>query len=426
MKIDLHYGHSKITLDIPQRNIGQIIRPFSQNVSKTNSSILKTALRTADRNRFIDSINGKFIGVLIPDSSRDLAWKDILPLTFELIKNAEKTGFFLCTGTHDSQTAGNLEIVKLISVLAEQADLKNYFIHVHDCEVDKFANKGRTKRGTHVLFNSKADEADCFLSVSDVKFHYFAGYSNPLKNLVPGLCDYKTTEANHSLALEKNSSFGRHPWHNDPSRKNNPLAEDMVEALSLISKGRDIFSLVTISTDGDIQWAGFGDIKEVSSKAFDIADKYNAHKAKPAERLIVSPGGFPNDESMYMSQRALELTRAGVTDGGEVLFISQCSNGFGAERTMENFYCRLTKPLNEILRSIEDDYKLFSHKPYKFAKMITELGKIWVYSEIEDEILVRAHLYPTADPQEVVNNWIAENGDIKINIVDGGNKVGLY
>ena len=76
---------------------------------------------------------------------------------------------------------------------------------------------GRTSRGTQVLVNVLADEADVFLVVSDVKVHYFAGYSNPVKNFLPGISAFRTVEQNHSLALLEESTHGLHPWHPDPS-----------------------------------------------------------------------------------------------------------------------------------------------------------------------------------------------------------------
>lgn len=48
---------------------------------------------------------------------------------------------------------------------------------------------------------------------------------------------------------------------------------------------------------------------------------------RAADRLIVSPGGLPNDIDLYIAQRALELTKAGVRDGGEVLFFGGLSEG---------------------------------------------------------------------------------------------------
>jgi nickel-dependent lactate racemase len=276
------------------------------------------------------------------------------------------------------------------------------------------------------MFNAKADDAEIFLVLSDIKCHYFAGYSNPIKNFVPGICAFRTAEQNHSLALDEESTFGLHPWHSNENRRSNPLAEDQLEGMRLITKDRPVYALVTISALGKIQWARFGRADEVSGAAFAVADKMNTHRVKPVEHLIVSPGGLPNDIDLYTAQRALELTKNAVKDGGEVLFLSACPDGIGAERTMENFYNHLTDPIEEILKSVENEYKLFSHKPYKFAQMIQRLRRIWVFSEIPDELIEAAHLRPTHEPQTIVDNWLAENPGVMITVVDGANKVALY
>ena len=83
-------------------------------------------------------------------------------------------------------------------------------------------------------------------------------------------------------------------------------------------------------------------------------------------------------------------------------------------------------PIDDILGSIEDEYKLFSHKAYKFAQMIKRLRRIWVYSEMPDEVIQAAHLYPASQPQKIVNGWLAKDADAKIIVVDGANKIALY
>ena len=93
---------------------------------------------------------------------------------------------------------------------------------------------------------------------------------------------------------------------------------------------------------------------------------------------------------------------------------------------MENFYHRLTRPVEEILNSIENEYKLYSHKPYKFAQLIRRLRRIQIYSQIPDDIVRAAHLYPAHDPQTVVDEWLTEQPDVKITVVDGANKIALY
>jgi hypothetical protein len=49
-----------------------------------------------------------------------------------------------------------------------------------------------------------------------------------------------------------------------------------------------------------------------------------------------------------------------------------------------------------------------------------------MHTEISDDLIKAAHLYPTSDPQAVVDGWLSEQPDAKITIVDGANKIALY
>jgi nickel-dependent lactate racemase len=273
--------------------------------------------------------------------------------------------------------------------------------------------------------SARANEADIFLVLSDVKVHYFAGYSNPVKYFVPGICAYETAEQNHSLALAERSIFGVHPWHRDPTRRDNPLAADQFEGMRLIVASRPVYALTTIGAGGRVYWAKFGPAETAAAAAFAVADERNVHAVTPADRLIVSPGGEPNDADLYIAQRGLELTKAAVVDGGEVLFLAACRRGIGEPHTTKNFYERLTAPIEEILNSIKERYVLYSHKPYRLAQLIHRLRRIWVYSQIPAASLTAAHLHPTDDPQTVVDAWLTERPDARILIVDGANKIAL-
>ena len=427
MKTDIHYGGAQLNLDIPEGNIDQIIHPWSGYQKADNGTVLCEAIAQGEAVHFQEEIAGKRLAVLVSDGTRDIPLEAIFAQLYPLLNKCSLVRFFICTGTHNTDTNENHTIARQIQNEAANAGLSDFEIHIHDCQKDDFINPGKTGRGTDVIFNAKITAEDIFLVLSDVKVHYFAGYSNPIKSFVPGLCAFATIEHNHSLALDERSTSGLHPWHTNPARQDNPLAADQLEAMELIVKDRPVYALVTISSSGRIQWARFGAAQEVTAEAFDVVDEKNTHTTGPIDRLIVSSGGLPNDVDFYIAQRALELTKQAVADdGGEVLFLAACPKGVGEPHTMENFYNRLTQPIDKILESIEGEYKLFSHKPYKLAQMINRLRRIWMYSQIPDDLIKAAHLWPTHDPQKVVDDWLAENPDTKITIVDGANKLALY
>jgi len=426
MKVDLHYGKSLLSLQIPEANVDEIIQPCQDQGKADNITLLRETMAVNEADNFQDRIAGMSLCVLVDDGTRDEPFDDIFGEVFGIFRKSSHVRFLICTGTHNPETPENDRIREQIAKAAKQAGIRHFEIHIHDCEQETFVRACQTSRGTEVLFNALVDDAGVFVVLSDVKVHYFAGYSNPVKNFLPGICKFGTTEQNHSLALDEKSTFGNHPWHGDKNRRNNPVAEDQLEGMQLIIKNRPVYALVTISKSGRLLWARFGPVDKASSEAFDITDEWNTHTVMPTDRLIVSPGGLPNDINLYIAQRALELTKSAVADGGEILFLAECPDGIGDERTLGGFYNRLIAPIDEILRSTENEYVLYSHKPYKFARMMQRLRQIWIYSEIPDKLIEAVHLHATHEPQAVVDGWLAEQPDAKITIVDGANKVALY
>ena len=370
-----------------------------------------------------EQVLGRSVGVLLPDGTRDLPLGDMLPLLLPLLKDARKVLFFLCTGSHNSQTSANSLIISTIQAQAALAGIIEYEVISHDCQKAEFSETGVTRQGTGVLYNSRLDEVGVFVALSDVKHHYFAGYSNPIKNIVPGLCAFKTIEENHSLTFDDRSRAGVHPWHPDSSRQENPLAADQLEAMLSIVRGRSVWALTIISRSGSVLWAEFGLAKIASSRAFQQADDWNTHIVNPVEYMIVSPGGLPHDVDLYIAQRALELTTSVVRDGGHVLFLAACPDGIGSELTREYFENKLTSSPEAILRQTRKEYHLFEHKPYRFSKLIQRLDQLWMYTQMAPSIVRKIHAEPCTNPQAVVGLWLTDKPDAKILVVDGANKL---
>lgn len=422
MKVSMHYGKGRVELEIPERNVARVVRPWAEDAAAADAF---KPFDLALAENFIRLSRGKRVCVLVPDGTRDFPWNAVLEPLCRLLTEAAHVRFLLCTGTHASVTQENVSIRESIDAYAWKASLGSFDTVVHDCREAEYRHAGRTRYGTEVLYNAAAEPADVFVALSDIKFHYFAGYSNPVKNLVPGICAYRTAERNHSLTFDDRSGWGAHPWHPDPARRDQPLAADQVEAMERIVGDRPFWAAVTISSQQKLLWAAFGPAREMAAIAFEKVDAETMHTVEPAPRVIVSPGGHPEDGDLYIAQRALELTKAAFADDGEVLFAAACLNGIGAACTMENFYNRLTRPLDEVLSADPAAYRLFSHKPYRFAQLIRRLRRLWLWSELNEAAVEAAHLHPTRQPQAVIDGWIRERPDVKILVVDQANKLAL-
>jgi len=240
MKVDLYYGKGLLSLQIPEASVNEIIRPSQDKAKTDNITLLQKAMTVEEADNFQDRIAGMRLCVLVDDGTRDEPFDDIFGQVFGVFRKSSQVRFLICTGTHNPETDKNDKIREQIAKAAKQAGIGHFEIYTHDCEHGTFINAGQTSRGTEVLFNALVDPVDCFVVSSDVKVHYFAGYSNPVKNFLPGICTYETAEQNHSLALDEKSTFGTHPWHKDRNRRHNPVAEDQLEGMQLIVKNRPV------------------------------------------------------------------------------------------------------------------------------------------------------------------------------------------
>ncbi len=426
MKVSLSYGDEHIDIEIPDKNLAGVIRPKQVNAKNDIAGELERVMNNPHGPGLQEIVRGKSVCVLVEDHTRAEPHREMIEAVAPRLRDANKIQFIITTGSHVVDHPKNHEIVEMIKRAARTARLENWRVEIHDCHRDDFVNLGTTSRGTPVIVNPAAVGHDVYVVLADMKAHYFAGYSNALKDFLPGICAFKTIEANHSMALHKDSTFGKHPYHPDPDRRDNPLADDMREATEIVTKGARVFTLSTVTSGNRLVWADAGPLEPVIAEGIEILDEIASFRVKPTTRIIVSPGGYPQDKSLYHAQRSLELTKNAVSDSGEILFLAQCRDGIAPESAIENFYNKLTAPLDTVIESISGQYHLYEHKAYKFAELLKRVSAVKIVTELDEKTVQDAHLIKVNDPQEVVDQWIAEDPNVKILVLDKGNKLAVY
>lgn len=421
------YHKQTIPVRILDRNLAFYIGLDTSEGRAKNSQIFSTVFTNPQTESLSHHVINKRVGLIIEDATREVPLEDLLDATGKFLRDAADIRVFIATGTHDGENEGNYQIIEEI----EQAHKKFGFplekIIINNCHEDSFIYAGTTAANLNDIFiHRDSMDVDVFVVFSEMKNHYFAGYSNPIKNFIPGICNYETTERNHALALNDASTFGHHPLHPDHKRRDNPLAQDMWEAYQLVTGKRPTYVVATITKKNDILWAGAGLLEDITPIGISQVDKMMSTQVDPADYLIVSCGGYPNDESLYSAQRALELSKNGVKKGGEILFVAACANGIGPDKSIRNFYEPLKEDIPRILSKLQEKYIMYSHKTYKFARLIEDMNRISVISTLPEDTISQIHLTPVMDAQSVVDSWLNKNHYTKIGIVNDGNKLALY
>lgn len=426
MDVEITYGSDKVKLSIPENNLAQVIAPKKLEPKPNLLVELNRVLDNPHGPSLKELSKGKSVCVFVEDHTRDAPHWELVSSVAPRLIGANKVQFIITTGSHVVNHPANIEIVNFIKKIADDTHLPNYDVEIHDCQAGDMVHLGKTSRDTPIIVNRKAVGHDLYVSLSDMKAHYFAGYSNVVKNFLPGVCGFDTIEANHSMALNPRSTFGVHPFHSDSRYRDNPLADDMREGMEVIVGKGAVFVLAVVTDAGKLMWTDAGEIKPVSAKAMDFLDDSASFTITPTPRIIVSPGGYPQDKSLYHAQRAIELTKNAVLDGGQILFLAECRDGIAPEKAIENFYNRLILPLDEVIESISGKYHLYEHKAYKFAELIKRVSKILMYTDLNTETIEAAHMEKVENPQKTVDEWIAEDPNVKILVLDKGNKIAVY
>jgi nickel-dependent lactate racemase len=419
----MRYGAGNLDLEVPDRNVAGVYRP-APGGEKESKSPLGDLARSPEAESLRAASRGKKVLFLIADATRDEDHGAILEAGFRCLSAPREVVVAITTGSHKAETAGNFAIAKMAVETAERTRCALSRVVIHDCRKATFTDHGTTSRGNRVLLSNILDPAELVLVASDMKHHYFAGYSNPLKDFLPGIAAFETIERNHELALEDEATFGRHPLHADPRRRTNPVAEDMLEAYELAAHKRVCHALVTVTLEGRIAHAHLGPLKQAARNGMEVVDRVASFSVEQTKRLVVSAGGAPQDETLYLSQRAVELTRAAAADGAEVLLLAECAGGIAdSDSAYKNFYLELTRPLSEVLESIRGGYKLYQHKAYKFAELLQRIHKLHLASRLAECDVRAAHLEPAENPQGLVSEWIRQDPSCRITFFDEANRL---
>ena len=423
--VDVSYGSGSVPLGFPAGSLEGVVSQAATAgggvLGLGAGKAVAAALARLRERGDLDGLDGRRLLVLLEDGTRAVDHGAMAAAVGGTLGGACRLSFALCTGTHDPEQPDNRAALESVAAAAGGAE-----VWLHDARDDSGLGSalGTTSSGNAVRASRAAEEADAFLVLSDMKNHYFAGYSNPVKNFVPGLAALETVERNHALAMRDESTFGRHPLHPDPARRDNPVANDQWEAAQLVIGDRPCLAVVMTSHARRVTWWGAGPLQEAVEAGITQVDASSSVTVEPVDALVVSPGGWPHDESLYSAQRALELTKAALCAGGEVLFLTECRNGIGPPKAVHNFFEPLQRPLAESLAETEADYRMYSHKAHKFARYLVEKGPIHTHSLLDPADLTSAHLAPAPDPQAIVARWAAEGRSIRV--FDDASKFAVY
>jgi len=360
----LKYGKGSVTLQIPKKRLLGVLKPNSFIPhGKSIPEALRSPVGIETLPKLLD--RNDTVVLVISDVTRPCPTPRILPHIMRQLKasgiSRDNVRILIGTGTHRGHTPA--EKSKLLGKYA------TLIPQVVDHDLDSTQHIGTTRRGTKISVNPLLLEADFALAIGNVDVHYFAGYTGGHKAVIPGVAGKQTIERNHSLMTQPNAEPG--------VADSNPVREDLEEAGSRV--GLRYVVNVVLDEGNRIVAAFAGEPVIAHRAATKIVDQFvKVPIEQPADVVVASAGGYPRDINLYQTHKAIENAAHAVKDGGTIIVVAQCGEGF-ANSTFQNWTMNASS-LDEIGRRLSKEFVLGAHKAYALSK-IAKRAEILVVSD---------------------------------------------
>ena len=389
MNLKIPYGATSINVNIPEPCI--VLQPpkltipdekkiFEQALNHPIHSIsLQDFLKQADE-----------LLVIVNDRMRPTPTATSLKYLHPFFEKYKSTiTFIVACGSHRQPT--DEELHEIFGTCYGQ--YKDSIV-IHQAKDDKTLEYiGTTTRGTKVSINKLVNKIKNVFIIGSIEPHYFAGFTGGRKAILPGVSSYETIEMNHKHALNENAR----PLALD----GNPVHEDMVEAVNLL-QDVNMFSLQMILTGNDELYAvTAGDIHRSFYQAVQNAKQVYTVPIQEQTPLVITIPSPPLDVNLYQSQKAIEHGKLALSPDGVLILVSSCHGGTG-NRAFLDALCSAETP-ELVMSAIGEEYKLGYHKAAKLAHLQTH-SKLWVVSDLPDDVIRNAHMTPYHDLQQAVDD----------------------
>jgi len=344
---------------------------------------------------------GDSVLLVVSDATRATASAQILNLLVRrLIQigiSPSDIGIIFATGIHRPVTAEE-KIELLTPFIAQRVKTIDHAAY----DSSEMVLLGTTDRGTPVEVNRALKDFSHVVITGAIGFHYFAGFTGGRKSICPGLASARTIEATHMLALDFETG-GRRAGVGTGMLDGNAVHEECERVAALIEPSFSINSVV--DDRGRAVRIYAGDWRAAHREG---CREYLANHSREIEGkrevVVVSCGGSPYDINLIQAHKALDMAAHACTDGGTIIVLAECRDGFGHPTFLKWFDEKDSRALEGRLR---DAYEVNGQTAWSLLTK-AERYRIVLVSELAAEDTKRMRLIPARSLTEALDHVDAD------------------
>ena len=416
MKVSFPYGKEFLETEISDNRLqGVLVSSLHHyKAEKSQSQLVLDALASPIGSEPLSAlaVGKKKVVLIASDHTRPVPSKVIVPPMLNEIRkgnpDAEIT-ILISTGCHRETTREEL-VAKFGNEIVEKEN-----IVIHKAGESPTVFLGTLPSGGELLINSLVAEADLVCAEGFIEPHFFAGFSGSRKSILPGVASRTTVLANHC------SEFIADPHSRTGILEGNPIHKDMVWAAR---KAKLAFICnVVINSNKEAIFAVAGDMEEAHKEGCRFLSSLCRVKAKKADIVISTNGGYPLDQNIYQAVKGMTAAEATVREGGVIVMLARSNDGIGGD----DFYHQMAdeKDINKTMalflsrgrnETVPDQWQT-----QIFLRILMKATVVYV-SDAPDEIVRDLHMVPAHSLQEAITlaEEILGNSEATITAIPDG------
>ena len=344
MEIEIPYGKSVLSADIPDGRIGAVLTNQLHDYEPPAPAdvLVEQALASPIGSLpLCELAKGKEnVVILASDHTRPVPSKAIIPAMLQEVRRFNpqvKITILIATGCHRGSTRDEL-VRKFGREVYEQEH-----IVIHDCLKDTMVDYGILPSGVPLCVNRIGAQADLLIAEGFIEPHFFAGFSGGRKSVLPGICAASTVYANHSSGMIDS------PYAHSGCLKGNRIHEDMVEGARRVG----LCFIVNVVCNGNKETvAAFaGDFEQAHLAGVSFLNGLCRMQVKEEAGIVITGnGGFPLDQNIYQAVKGISTADIICRRGGVIIMAAASVDGHGGNEFYHTFACG--KTAGEILQDI--------------------------------------------------------------------------
>lgn len=408
--MDLRYGKGMISIKTPPGFLGSL-EPRVSAVRSLDILLKERFCQPVGQVRLKELIRKNKPGdivIIVSDKTRKIAnYEQILRFMLGELVDAgideKHIEFVVALGTHHahSDEENRHQYGKLVGA---------FRFTQHNCH-SELVSLGKTTTRLDVQVSRRVHDADFVIATGRVDFHYLAGYSGGRKSVLPGIASYETIRNNHKKLMRQGVCVGQ--------LDGNVIAQEMAEACDLL--GIDYLINVVETPDGDTaqlfvghQTHAFHEAVQYFSRARQVSIR------EPADCVIVSAGGYPNDRDFYHTHKSINLAMSALKENGSIILIGKCQGGFGNEKFME---LMLGNKVDQLVDFPEEKIDVGGHRAFLTARILKR-HRVFAVTDLDAEMVRKIHFVPVESVEQAIGEVMKTYGDgMKTIIVPNGKAV---